>query len=65
MPVPVGAVVPLKLQEQNLHVTMMTEDALWRYLSPWAKIEKTNNTLLSQTVKVEENIVPLVFLLWL
>ena len=62
MPVPVGAVVPLKLQGQNLHVPMMTEDALWLYLSPLAKIEKTNNTLLSQTVKVEENLVPLVFL---
>ena len=61
MPVPVGAVVPLKLQGQNLHVPMMTEDALWLYLSPLAKIEKTNNTLLSQTVKVEENIVPLAF----
>ena len=63
MPVPVGAVAPLNLQGQNLHVPMMTEDALWLYLSPLAKIEKTNNTLLSQTVKVEENRGPLVFLL--
>ena len=34
------------------------------YLSLWAKNEKTKGTLLSQTLKVEENKVPLVFLIF-
>ena len=33
----------------------------WLYLSPWAKIEKTKGSLFSQTLKVEENKVSLVF----
>ena len=33
----------------------------WLYLSPWAKIEKTKGTLLSLTLKVGGNKVPLVF----
>ena len=33
----------------------------WLYLSPWAKIEKTRGYLFSQTLKVEENKVSLVF----
>ena len=33
----------------------------WLYLSTWAKISKTKGTLFSQTLKVEENKVPLVF----
>ena len=33
----------------------------WLYFSLWAKIEKTKGILFSQTLKVEENKVPLVF----
>ena len=33
----------------------------WLYLSPRAKIKKTKGTLFSQTLKVEENKVLLVF----
>ena len=36
----------------------------WLYLSPRVKIEKTKGPLLSQTLKVEENKVPLVFLIF-
>ena len=36
----------------------------WLYLSPWAKIEKTEGTLFSQTLKVEGNKVPLIFLIF-
>ena len=61
MPVPVGAVAPLNLHRQNLLIPMVTEDALRLYLSPRAKIKKSNDTLLSRTVIVEENLVPLVF----
>ena len=32
-----------------------------QYLGPWAMNKKTKDTLLSQTLKVEENKVPLVF----
>ena len=34
------------------------------YLSPRVKIEKTKDPMLSQTLKVEENKVPLVFLIF-
>ena len=36
----------------------------WLYLSPWAKIEKTKGTLFSETLKVEGNKVPLIFLIF-
>ena len=36
----------------------------WLYLSPWAKIEKTKGALFFETLKVEGNKVPLIFLIF-
>ena len=36
----------------------------WSYLSSWATNHKTNDTLLSQTIKVEEKKCPYFFDLW-